>query len=422
MNITSSRRLVEAAAVSLGLLTLLASCRAPRVAEVSVAELVQSGYYEKAYDLAEEQAREKPRDAQAQQTFAEMSVIVELERGRRTLFEGHAEDALHIFEGAQVLDPANATVASWIAKTRRQLAENWLDVGQNLTGNEQLNQAEEAFERVLQYDPDSATAAEGLARVLLRQQYREGLGLTYYRDGLRALRDFEFWGADRDLGLATEYDESLERARRRQEEVRQAIIEQRIARAEELERNGHYYASRNEFRLALLLDPDNEVASEGMDRMDLEVRTERMLGEVDMDIRRGEIEDAKIILEQGTNFSEAQKDDFTKLEGRVEDAYWRTMYDEAISLYQDQLFVEAVVKFDELLEETEFFEDAVTRRRTLVGWITDADKLYAEAATVDDPQTQLDLYRQIQVFWAEYRDVRDLIAALEKQLGTEGGE
>jgi tetratricopeptide (TPR) repeat protein len=422
MNTTCTRRLFRATAASFVLSLLLFSCRADRAAELSVADLVQSGEYVRAFDLAEREAGEDPENVGAQDTLAEMRVILELERGRRMLFAGEDSEALLVFEGARQLDPGNPTVAIWIEKTRRQLAERWLDAAQGLTGNDQLEQAEEAFEKVLQYDPGNSTAGEGLARILLRKQYREGLGLTYYRDGLQALRDFEFWPADRDFGLTTEYDPTLERARVRQLQVRKAIVEQRIARALELERNEHYFASRNEYRLALLLDPDNEEASTGMDRMDLEVRTFRILGEVDMEVRRGEIEDARLLLEQSASTSEAQANAFGRLEARVEDARWELMYEEALSLYQDQLYEEAVASFDRLLAETEFYEDAVSRRRTLAGFISNAEGLYAKSLEASDPEEALGYLRQIEVFWAEYRDVRDRIIQLEAKLAEPDGE
>jgi len=347
-----------------------------------------------------------------------MHVILVLESGRRTLFAGDALSALREFEQAHRLAPEDETVQAWITKVRSQLAEEWLDVAQNLLSISEFEDSAAAFEKVLEYDPGHPTASEGLYRIIVRLQYREGLGLRYYRDALDDLRNERLFPASRHIDLTRTYYPDHPRAGEREDEIRQRLAEERMARAQELERMASFHAARYEYRLVLLLAPESVEASEGMNRMDREVRALDALGEADMHIRRGDLKEARVRLEQARLATELQKDAVSLLEAQIEDVHQRAMYNAAISLYKDQLFLQAVEAFDLLLAETEYYEDAISRRDTLMEFIRDAEELYAKAEQTEDPSEQLDFFRQIAIVWPEYRDIRERMKALEAEVGT----
>ena len=413
----SPRALVPAL---LGVAALLGSCRSNTVESVTVGGLVRDGQYAEAFALAERQALANPKDAEAQDLYAEMQVIMVLERGRRLLFAGSPTEALALFKDGLALDPDNETVQAWILKTELQLAEEWLDLAQELASVAELNKARTAFEKVLEYAPWNASAKDGLYRIIVRENYHLGLGRDYYSQAIDDLRRYELWAADRSLSIAQVYNPKEERIDARQLEVRRMLAEQRMAQADDLAEKSLFYAARNEYRLVLLIEPDNAAAVTGLNRMDNEARARQALEDAEQKAQAGELDEAMKLLGQGVRFTEIQHDAFTKLEAEVEDRRLRGMYDEAILLYKDQRYPEAVAAFDRLLQATESYDDAISRKRTLEEFIATADQLYARAIESTDPAEALGFLREIEVFWSEYLDIQERIAALEKQVGTDG--
>ena len=55
----------------------------------------------------------------------------------------------------------------------------------------------------------------------------------------------------------------------------------------------------DEYRLVLLLEPENEAAKESYERMRRESEAERVLAAADLLVRQGRIEEARKIAEQG---------------------------------------------------------------------------------------------------------------------------
>ncbi|MEW6071815.1 MAG: hypothetical protein AB1726_04365 [Planctomycetota bacterium] len=413
-----ARRLPAPAPLPLLALLALAACRAATTREATVSELAREGRFAAAYEQAELEAARAPSDPAAQAMLVRMRVVLILERGRRLLFAGSPAEALALFEDGLALDPGNRTVESWIAKTKRQLAEEWLDTAQELASVSRFDAAKEAFEKVLAYTPDCAPAKDGLYRLLVQEQYRLGLGRDYYTRGLEELRQYELWSSDRSLDLAQDYDPSQRRAEERRAEVRRMLAEERLTQADLLAAKQLFFAARNEYRLALLLDPANEAATAGLNRMDEEVRASRALEEAEVRARRGDLEEAQTLLEQGERFTQEQQDSFSLLKAQMAEARLRQMYEEAIALYRDQLFPEAVAAFDRLLQATESYEDAISRKRTLEEFIANAEALYAQALAAEDPAAALGYLREIEVFWSEYRDVHERIAALEAEVAA----
>ena len=103
---------------------------------------IQDGNLDAARALAKDMLAADPGNAKAAARLRDVDVLELLERGRRLDFEHQPQAALDEFLKAQALDPANPTVQVWIAKTRRELAELWLDVANDLSGDADLDHAE----------------------------------------------------------------------------------------------------------------------------------------------------------------------------------------------------------------------------------------------------------------------------------------
>jgi hypothetical protein len=132
-----------------------------------------------------------------------------------------------------------------------------------------------------------------------------------------------------------------------------------------------------------------------------------------MAILRGEFAPARDYLERGKETSLVRKDLFDEALAGIDDARAAKTYQKALDLEHDFRYEAAIAKFRELLEGRDYYEDAISRLRTLEDYVSDAAALYGRVQESDDPAEQLQLLRQIEVFWPEYRDIRERLRALE---------
>lgn len=409
---------------SLLLAGALSACRSAEE-ERDVTYYVQHGRYEKALELAKEELARRPDDPEAQELLLQTQVASTMGRGRKALFAGQEEVALQLFYQALALDPQNPHAATWIRKTRNQLADRWLDRAQGLSIETELEEAQLAYEKVLEYVlPDEAggdpgrvaevrdQARLGLARVLLRMNYRAGQSESYYRAGLHAFREWLLQEARTNFEKAEKFADTDFGAERRAR-VEEMLAQERLFQARELEAVGFYFAARNEYRLVLLIDPENPAAQAGLDRMDRETRSARKMSEAEMGMLRGEYERAREPLEEAKALTRAQVDRLSVLEWQIEDARLRGIYEVAVDLERDYRYPEAIEAYDRLLVETEFYEDAVARRNALQWLVQSAEELYAKAEAAQTDEERFQYLWEIQsVVWPEYRDVEERLASL----------
>jgi len=388
----------------------LAACQAgEKGREQKVVEAARSGRFDLAVEEARRLAEAHPDDAALQALYLDTRVAALLDRGRDQVFAEDFDGALRSFLQAIELAPGHPMVESWLLKTRKQLATRWLDEAAENTGPEKLDQAEAAYERVLLYEPDNPYAVEGLAHVLLLKNYRAGQSKTYFDDGLSSFRELRLQNARRSFELSRHYRDN-DPAAVRGEQVERLMIDERLAQARTLEAEGHYFAARNEYRLVLLLDPTDAEGRAGFDRMDRETRATSALAQADMEIRRGELEEARETLAEAEVLTEAQREGLTALETGIEEKRLQDLYAEAQRLTEDFRYAEAVATYGELLALAPDFSDAAQRKRTIEEFIRMAEEFYASALSAKD-DTSAELYlRQIQVIWPEYKDVAARLA------------
>jgi tetratricopeptide (TPR) repeat protein len=409
----------RSALVSLALFLGL-GCRSQ---ETRGAEKVRSAVVHGQYGSALEEARRlmeaSPNDSEAQALYREAEIAVLLDEGRTAVFQGELELGLERFEEADARVPGHPTVQTWLRKTRLQLADHWLDRAAEVSSPEQLSEAEEAYERVLQYDPSNTKGIDGLSRVLLLKNYRAGMSKTYFDDGLSSFRALLLEQARRSFQVSRRYEPN-EPAEHRGHQVEAMIAEERLAQARELERAGSYFAARNEYRLVLLIDPENAAGRDGLDRMDRETRATRTLDEADMALRRGELEQAGEALAEAAVLTEVQKDDVQLLQSGIVEKRLEEQYLAARGLADDYRFPEAVAAFETLIAEAPDYKDAILRKATLEEFIRLAEEFYAKALAASDDTVAEEYLRAIHpVIWPEYKDVVERLRAIEARRASE---
>ncbi len=362
--------------VPLALSLVLPACSGPTAdREQRVAEAVGLGRFDDALEHARRLAEAHPDDPAAQQLYRDAQVAFLLDQGRDKVFHGELTGGLELFQQALEIAPAHPIIESWIQKTHAQLAVQWLDAAAERSGPEMLDEAEACYEKVLEYEPENQDAQQGLAHVLLLKNYRAGMSKTYFDDGLTSFQELMLEQARRAFQISNRYREN-DPASLRGDQVEQMIAQDRLAQARELESAGRYFAARNEYRLVLLVEPDNVEGRAGLDRMDREARAMTTLAEADMAMRRGEYARAEENLDAAVLLTDAQRDDVTLMRSDIEDQRLSVIYDSAQSLVRDYRYPEAVTTFDELLAIAPEFRDAGRRRATLLEFIRMAEEFY----------------------------------------------
>ncbi len=391
-----------------------------------ISSRVQHGQYAAALEEARRLAEGDPEDAALQRLYRDTQVAYILDQGRQAVFRGELNRGLELLEEARSLDPENPLVDEWILKIRAQLASYWLDRAAELKGPEQLDQAELAYEKVLEYEPENLDGKRGLAHVLLLKNYRSGQSKSYFDSGLASFRELLLDQARRAFQISQRYREN-EPAAQRGEQVEIMLAQERLAQAKGFEEAGLFNAARNEYRLALLTDPENEEARDGFDRMDREVRANHSLAAADMEIRRGKLDEARETLDEADNLTVAQQDHVSLLESGIEEKTFQLLYDEARNLETDYRYPEAVAAYERLLSVAPDFADAGRRRTTIQEFIRLAEELYKAALEATSDEEAEGYLRAIQVPWPEYRDVPERLRAIEErrkaaQEGRQGPE
>jgi tetratricopeptide (TPR) repeat protein len=398
---------------------LLGSCASSASDEnQDVNWLVRHEQFSEAVKLAASNANARPSDESAQVLHQAASLAYLLDQGRQATFEGNDDRAIEIFELAAEVDPESDLPRQWLVKTHRVLAETWLTRARELHTEGNLDGASEAYENVLTHWPNMPAAITGLARVLKQANYREGQEDELYRSGTRAYHLYELFLARHEYAASGKYATDGERANGRVSEVELDLAQNRIRVAQKLEQDELFSAARNEYRMATLLDPKDQVALDGYARCKVEAQADEMLKDGEMQIRRGLFRSAREILAEGRAKTLTRQDKFDEAEMKIQDAKVESAYMLALDLERDFQYENAIETYRRVLQMRSVYNDTIARLDTLQDYVRDAAELYAEAEASDDSEVKRSKLRQIEIFWREYKDIQRLLA----QLGPEPEE
>jgi hypothetical protein len=396
-----------------GLGALAGCATTSRAGEVQ--DCLRDGRYGEAVQLAAAWREREPRSAEALEAHRDASAAYLLEQGRRATFENRDDDALAHFDAAALILPADPTIANWITKSRAKLAGRWLDQASQLAARDELESAVEAYERVLEFDPNSIAAREGAARALLQLNWRSGVGEGYYKEGVRALREYWLVRAKTHFEYSNKYLGAQGRVQDRQAEVTSLMAQDRVSMATELERQGLYWAAHNEYRLALLIAPDEPTALDGKARMAIELEASKLEAESERLLRRKDWAGASAVAEKGKALTRKRYADFEVLTRRIDDTRLLGEYEAARDLERDYRYEEAIQAYAALIEHVGLYQDCRERELALRSTIEQASELYQRALSAE-PFEALSLLRQTELLWPDWRDVHERTAALEAAL------
>lgn len=397
------------------LLAAFVGCQASTAPVVthSVDWLVHHGQFAEAVRTAAGELEANPNDVTAQQQHRLATIAWHLDQARTLTLAGQDDEALGQVALALELGPDNHVVRSWDLKTRSKLGSEWLDVAQELHSADDLLGAKDAYVKALGFRPDFAEAEAGLIQVQRQITYRDELGEDYYDQGVRAVSNWQLDAAHSRFVASVKYRPGDPRPMRRVSEVERDIAARHTRIAGQLEEAGKHAAARNDFRVALLLDPTNEIAQQGMERARVEARADEFLLNGKMATLRGDFLEARQILLDGKKISVARPDMFDQALAEVQEAQVKQAYEKAISLEHDFRYQAAIAKFGQVLAVQDYYEDSRARMETLKDYVIDAKALYEQVLAAEEDVEALQLLRQIEVFWPEYQDIRKRIQVLE---------
>jgi tetratricopeptide (TPR) repeat protein len=410
----SAWRMLRASSLSVAFLLAAGCATEDKSVAHEVRELVDHGHFEEAVTKAAAASAAAPDDAALADLHRDASVAYMLEQGRRLTFEDKDEQAIAAFQGALAIDPTSKEAHDWLDKTDRKLALRHLNDALELHAKDQIPEALENYEQALVYMPADKDALIGRDLCQHILQHRQELGSSYFDEGVRALSDYWLEQARSRFSYSYKYRPDEERTHERKAQVEKLLAEQRMSTGDAFEKDHKYGAARNEYRIALLLDPSNEGARAAVDRVQNEMEVSGLLERAGMNVVRGQYDEASKLVEEAGAKTQEQHDQVEGKQATIREARLEKEYQGALVLEHDYRFEEAVKQYDDLLAKAQFYKDVIARRDTLQEYIRLAADLYGKAAAESAPDKKLDYLQQISVFWPEYKDVRAQIAKLEK--------
>ncbi len=415
-------------ASTLLLATLVAACAAcaadshsrnsGSVADID--KMLTEGSYEAAVRKAAELREERGDDEASVAAHRRATVAYLLDHGRELTFEDKDEEALAVFERALELAPDSVQAPVWIQKTKDKIAEHWVVAGLEFHAQDNLEGAIEAYRKALRFGPGEESAQTGINSALLVSEYRKERGQEYLKKGLSARADYYLELALGELGRSRKYLREDDRIARNRSDVLKLLAEDRVLAGKVLEEEGHWAAARNEYRIALLENPDNKDAAAGFERARDESEVDRLVADARMRLVRGEYERAREDLAEARAKTRFQEQLVEELELEIAAGKHELMYQDALARERDGEYLEAIEAYGRLIDVAQYYKDALSRRKTLEDAVADAQEYYQRATAAQTPQEKLLLFKAINgAIWPGYRDVRERIRALEASLPPE---
>jgi tetratricopeptide (TPR) repeat protein len=379
-------------------------------------ELVRNGHFEEAVLRADELAARHAGEPAYEKARKDSVVALMLERARRLSFDGQDEAALEHAEAALDLDPLSGEAEAWRQPIVDKLSALWFLRGRDGHAAGTYVAAAEAYHKSLEYDPENKLAASQLAELEKMVGWRKDQSSTYYNGGVRAFVGARLPESRAGFEASRKYDDGdAARAERRLVEVRreQALGQLHLANQQALE--GYWRSAHRTIELAMELDPELEGGEELRERYGVEADVRDLRQTANLARLRDDFERARKLLTEARELSQAQLEKIDAELLEVDDAEALRQYELALDLEYDFRFEQAVAAYRVLLTNREFYKDARARIGTLEDAIVDAAALYSRAEAATSNEQRIELFRQIELIWPEYRDVRERLAALRAE-------
>ena len=409
----SSRSLSPLLIVPLLLTGACMSTEPDRTPRDRVLSLIGHGEFAEAVELAAQFTEEDPVSQEFEDLHRYASVAYLLEKGRRATFEELDRLAIQRFQEALALDPEHGAAQRWLFKTQTKLASRLTDEGMELAANAEFQEAWRRYTEAIEVLPDFQLALDSMERLDSELAYRETKAGDYYDQGVAAMIEAEYNIAANRFGYVRKYRDEDDRLRRRSKKVDKAIGQERVDWATKLEQEGLFYAARAEFQAALLDDPDNAAAREGVLRSGREAEVSELLSRGQGALTRGEFIKAQIFFEDALEMTIQQKEAAQGMLDELALARRQAQFEVAVSLENDFRLEAAIQSYDDLLVQYPDFEEARVRQADLRTRVQKALQLYGSLSSDKSDEERLTILLQVEELFPDFRDVPERIERLE---------
>jgi len=391
------------------LVASLAACAGPRRSAEGDAAFARADY-EEAWNTYAETLAANPEDdlLRARVDAARRAAL--LDRGRRSLLAGSERAALAVFESLHEEDPADAIAARWLEKTREAIAASLVAAGKTAVSEERFEEARDAYEAALAVRPGDEGANRKLGELEAILARRTEQATEFYLGGMHALGADRLFEAKGGFSNTLRFDPGHSRAQLREVEVSHRLVDERIRQAGNLAAAGRYAAAHREAALAADLLPEAPRALALREEYAIEAEVQDLLRRADQRMVRGELEEARTLLEEARGRTKQEGERIDRLLRALAERELERVYLSALELEADRRFEEAVAAYRKLLDRTPYYRDAIARLDQLEALLEHLGSLYARAAEADrggDSAGALRLLDEITAFYPEYRDVAE---------------
>jgi len=385
-----------------------------------IQDLVREGEYvaaaEASADLTESLSEGSDARARAERLQVEVSIASGLASARELSLADRDTEALAIIEELDAAHPGYPVIDEWRLRTREKLGRRWFRAAREAVAAEDFDAARAAYARSIEYDPTPSLSEDLLADLARIEDYRAQVAEDLYYGGVRLFTDLQIAEAVNRFEAVQKYDEGNEKALRREAESKSVLADDRAAEGERLAAMGFYSAAAKEYVQANRLDPDDERISALLAELRVEAKVQEDLINAQSMVLRSEFDDAVALLGDALERTKRQRESVQAAIQAAEDARTEARYRRAVDLQYDFQFERALGVYDEILGGRDFYKDVRARADALRGYVADAERLYAAVEASEYDAEKLDLLRQIEVFWPDYRDVQERISALVARL------
>lgn len=355
-----------------------------------------------------------PLHAEVKQVQSEISLASGLSVARTYLLADRNEDALSILKELDAAHPDSTIVDDWRTRVEIKIADEYFDDARYALGSGSFDAAREAYAKSVEFDPSRMVVQDLLAELDRVEAWRKEVAEGYYYKGVGNLVDGRFRESVGDFGKVKKYRENPERATRRISEVNRQLAQFRVKSAEQLVADGRFAAAAKEYVEAARLDPESEEIARNLKALRSEALAQQMLFEARSMILRGELDEGRKKLDEAKELTALQVEAFDAEIASIAERRVRTSYEGAIGFEHDFQFEKAVTAYESILEDRDYYKDVRARIDALTDKIARAKRLYGEFEAATTDADRLEILRQIEVFWPDYRDIPSRIQALAK--------
>ncbi|MCA8963599.1 MAG: hypothetical protein H6838_04445 [Planctomycetes bacterium] len=411
------------------LFALLAACASTSV--INESEVYsRRGNYLLAFDLLEKERQRLAAEHQEPSqeflaAYRQAEIGFAVYQARRAIFEEHEEDALVLLDNALAVGADPAEVDRLRKRATHKLAVRATEVGNEHLVKGELEEALASFLQALSRQSDYELAHEGAEKVRAAVLMLTERAQQQFLEGVRKLPEFRYVEVQWHAMNAVTNDASREDAKELASRAQKEILEQRFARAKEMQDADMFGAAMLEYLAVRRVDPGFPGVDDAIESMKREVEAARLVGKAKVDMRMERFDEAQQGLEDALKKSEFSRAGIGELMMQCRNLRGEHAYQKARDLEILGKKAEALAAFEAIRSDfPDGLRDEAARadalRIDVDGAKTEWDAAVAAEAAGNLAEA-LEHYKAAERYYPGWQDGKDRIAKIEAKLSAASG-